>query len=247
MGKDITGALAPRTARKARPQSASAPRTRKPLALELVSFIEDKIITRELAPGTKLVEEELSEHYGISRTPLREALRLLETSSLVVRKPGYSVRVAPMTLDNLNHVFACRVPLEALAASMVAALPPERRDATVGELDQHLAHMASMLELGDIAAGFRANVALTDILHRDCGNPVLAGLLAQLNKPALRYRHWAYLKQERMLPMAIETNAAMVEAIRRGDGAGAGAVTRDLVRGAWDLVRTNFAARREAA
>ena len=93
---------------------------RQPLALELVRFIENKIITRELRPGTRLVEEELGEQYGISRTPLREALRLLEASSLVVRLPRRSVRVAPMTLDNRDQIFACRVPLEGLAASSVA-------------------------------------------------------------------------------------------------------------------------------
>lgn len=216
---------------------------RQPLALELVQFIENKIITRELAPGMRLVEEELSEQYGISRTPLREVLRLLEASSLVVRQPRRSVRVAPMTLENLDQVFACRVPLEALAAASVAALPDRRRTPVVASLQQHVDLMADMARKADMEGGFRANVALTDILHRDCANPVLTGLLAQLNKPALRYRHWAYLQQSRMLPLAVENNALMVDAIRHGDTARADAVTRALVQTAWKMAHLAFAAR----
>lgn len=216
---------------------------RKPLALEVVQFIENKIITRELQPGTRLVEEELSEQYGISRTPLREALRLLEASSLVVRPPRRSVRVAPMTIENLDQIFACRVPLEALAASSVADLPKNRREPVVAALATHLAHMADMAGRGDHDGGFRANVALTDILHLECANPVLTGLLAQLNKPALRYRHWAYSQQSRMLPLAVETNALLVEAIRQGDSGRASNVTQTLVQSAWKLAHAAFVAR----
>ena len=216
---------------------------RQPLAQELVQLIENKIITRELAPGTRLVEEELSLQYGISRTPLREVLRLLEASSLVVRQPRRSVRVAPMTRENLDQVFACRVPLEALAAASVAALPEYRRIRVVAALQQEVAHMADRARAADMEGGFRANVALTDILHRECANPVLTGLLAQLNKPALRYRHWAYLQQSRMLPLAVENNAQMVDAIRQGDGARADAVTRALVQAAWKMAHAAFVAR----
>lgn len=215
---------------------------RQPLALELVQFIENQIITRELAPGTRLVEEELSERYGISRTPLREVLRLLEASSLVVRQPRRSVRVAPMTLENLDQVFACRVPLEALCAASVAALPEHRRARVVPMLQRHVDDMAAKARQPDMEGGFRANVALTDVLHQECGNPVLTGLLAQLNKPALRYRHWAYLQQSRMLPLAVENNARMVDAIASGDTERADAVTRALVQTAWTMARTAFTA-----
>ncbi len=103
--------------------------------------------------------------------------------------------------------------------------------------------MADMAQQGDMEGGFRANVALTDILHRECANPVLSGLLAQLNKPALRYRHWAYLQQSRMLPLAVENNAMLVDAIRAGDSARADAVTRALVQTAWEMARAAFVAR----
>ena len=148
-----------------------------------------------------------------------------------------------MTLANLDQVFACRVPLEALAAAAVAALPAQHRNTVVIDLVQQVERMAERARLGDMEGGFRANAMLTDILHRECANPILTGLLAQLNKPALRYRHWAYMQQTRMLPMAVENNRQMVDAIRSGDGRRAESVTRALVRTAWKLTRREFAAR----
>ena len=90
--------------------------TPRALYEEVAELLRQRIFASELEPGSWIDEMRLAEEYGISRTPLREALRLLEASSLVVRQPRRSVRVAPMTRENLDQVFACRVPLEALAA-----------------------------------------------------------------------------------------------------------------------------------
>lgn len=217
---------------------------RPPLAMEVVSLLENKIITRQFAPGERLIELDLCQRYGISRSPMREALRLLEASGLVVRRPRFGVRVAPMTLEDLDHVYACRVPLEALAAHSIASLPA--RHAAVAALSAHLDAMRETFERSDFEACFRANVHLTDALHRECGNPVLRGLLGQVNKPALRYRHWAYTRQGTIAPLAIRLNAEMVAAIAAGDAARADAVTRELVIGAWNAVRDAFAAEGKA-
>ena len=215
-----------------------------PLATDLVTLLEEKIVTRRHAPGSRLIEAELCERHGISRTPLREALRTLEAGGLVVRRPRYGVRVAPMTLENLDHVYACRVPLEALAAAALAASPA--REGAVARIGDCLSGMERALRQRDLAAAFTANVALTGRLHAECGNPVLAGLLAQLDKPALRYRHWAYLEDARMPPLAIRANRAMLAAIAAGDPARAEAVVRDLITGAWHLMREAVAARPDA-
>jgi len=212
-----------------------------PLALDTLALLEHKIITREFAPGTRLIEADLCEFYKISRTPLREALRLLEASGLVTRKPRYGVHVAPMTVENLDHIYSCRVPLEALAAATLAAAPA--RAASVSRLAACLQRMEQAHARHALEAGFQANVELTGVLHRESGNPVLAGLLAQLDKPALRYRHWAYLEQATMLPLAIGANRKMIAAIRAGDPVRAEAVVRDLVSRAWTLTREAFVAR----
>lgn len=217
---------------------------RPPLALEVLPVLERLVITRALAPGTRLVEEDLCARYGISRSPLREALRHLETSGLAVRRPRFGVRVAPMTVDDLDQVFACRVPLEALASAGVAASPG--RAAIADELSVYCDRMAAAYARTDIEICFEANVALTDRLHRHCGNPVLQRLLAQVDKPALRYRHWAYSEKPELLAIASDANRRIVAAIRAGAPDEADRVTRELVGAAWGLVRSLFAARGSA-
>jgi DNA-binding GntR family transcriptional regulator len=224
----------------ATPAATPDDRAFAPLALDMLALLERKIITREFAPGTRLIEADLCEFYKISRTPLREALRLLEASGLVTRRPRYGVHVAPMTIENLDHIYSCRVPLEALAAAALAAAPA--RDACVGRLASCLQRMQQADAHHELEAGFAANVELTGALHRECGNPVLAAVLAQLDKPALRYRHWAYLEQPKMLPLAIRANRKMIAAIRAGEPARAEAVVRDLVTRAWAMTRAAFLA-----
>lgn len=211
-----------------------------PLANDTLAMLEHKIITREFAPGTRLIEADLCEFYKISRTPLREALRLLEASGLVTRKPRYGVHVSAMTLENLDHIYSCRVPLEALAAAALAGA--RWRAASVHRLTACLQRMVQAGAHGELGAGFQANVELTGVLHRESGNPVLASLLGQLDKQALRYRHWAYLEQPQMLPLAIRANRQMIAAIRAGDPVRAEAVVRDLVTRAWTMTREAFLA-----
>jgi DNA-binding GntR family transcriptional regulator len=211
---------------------------RKTLAVELAPFLEREIVTRRLPPGERLVELELCARFGVSRSPMREALRLLEASLLVTRKPRYGVRVAPMTLENLDHIYACRAPLEALAAAGIAGAP--RREHAVTALDDCVERMRTAAEAGDVEACFFANVALTDVLHARCQNPVLTTLLAQVDKAALRYRHWAFCEQPAMVALSISANRDMVEAIRSGKPKRAENITRDLVLETWSRLRRDF-------
>jgi len=220
------------------PQGRFDAQARKPLAIELTPFLEREIITRRLAPGEKLVELDLCARFGVSRSPMREALRLLETSLLVTRIPRYGVRVADMTLENLNHVYACRAPLEALAAASVASAPWRREAADA--LYACVAKMRDAARDGRVEECFFANAALTDVLHEQSRNPVLTGLLGQVNKAALRYRHWAFFQEPSMIELSIGANVEMVEAIRSGDAERAEAVTRRLVQEACKLSRRCF-------
>jgi DNA-binding GntR family transcriptional regulator len=213
---------------------------RKPLAMEITPFLEREIVTRRLAPGEKLVEIDLCARFGVSRSPMREALRLLEASQLVTRVPRYGVRVSPMTPENLDHLYACRAPLEALAAASVAGAP--WREKAADALDLCLKRMQAAADAGDAEACFFANVGLTDVLHEQNPNPVLTNLLGQVNKAALRYRHWAFSRERSMMALSIDANRDMVAAIRRGDRRRAEEVTRELVEDAWKLARRNFEA-----
>src|SRR5271170_6040701 len=95
---------------------------------------------------------------------------------LLMRPSGVRAIRSAITLENLNHLYACRAPLEALAAASVAGAP--WREKAVAALDLCLNQMRDAADAGDAEACFFANVALTDVFHEQNPNPVLTNLLA---------------------------------------------------------------------
>ena len=91
------------------------------LAEELARYIESEIIFCEIAPGTRLTEEDISARYGLSRSPVREAFRLLAADGLVVLSARRGIRVTPVSRRDLAEVQGCRIELEGLAAAQAAA------------------------------------------------------------------------------------------------------------------------------
>ncbi len=181
------------------------------------------------------MEEELCERYGISRSPVREALRLLEGTGLVIRRPRQGVRVAPMSLADLDQIYSCRVKLEALAAE--GAARSANPVAVAGELSVALAAMRSALEAGDVERCFDANVALTEALHEASGNAVLQRLLAivqtagaALPPPGL----WRVGGDDRDRDRGQPADDRRHPPRRRP---AAGRVTAGLVEAAWQIVR----------
>jgi DNA-binding GntR family transcriptional regulator len=210
-----------------------------PLGLELAQRLEAEIILLRREPGSRVGEEEISAQYGVSRSPVREALRALELAGLVTRSPRRGGIVAPLTIENLDAIYSCRVPLEGLAAAGVAAAADAR---TVDALQDAVDRMEAAHRRGDAEAAFWANAALTDQLHDMCGNPVLRRLLDSVNKQALRYRYYAYRNSTDFVALAVADNAEMLAAIRRKDPDAARTATEHLVRKSWDVVRGHLVA-----
>jgi DNA-binding GntR family transcriptional regulator len=109
--------------------------------------LEWSITNGELSPGTRLSEQALAKQFGVSRGPLREALRRLEGRKLIERKPNIGPRVATLTENKLREIFSVREALEGLACRLAA----EQMS------DQELAELQSLVEEhgqhGDVQAG----------------------------------------------------------------------------------------------
>src|SRR6188508_3842037 len=88
---------------------------------DLALALEEAIVSGEIAPGTVLRQEQLSERYQVSRTPVREALRRLAALGLVSFVPNRGVRVRTITLDELHEAFLVRAELESLATEIAAS------------------------------------------------------------------------------------------------------------------------------
>jgi DNA-binding GntR family transcriptional regulator len=131
------------------------------------------IIFGRMAPDSRVGEEETAERFGVSRSPVREAIRLLERDGLVVRAERRGARVSPLNRRDLDEVYLCRLVLEGLAAREAAQRHGPR---DLEDLDDALARMRVSQQASDIAGYFEANVAFTDAVHRAADNATLRRL-----------------------------------------------------------------------
>ena len=216
-------------------------RTRLSLVIpeELARLLQEEIISGRLAPTTRLTEEEVAQAYGVSRSPVREALRLLERDGLVVKAPRRGIWVAPMTLKDFDEVYACRIPLEALAAAEAAA----STDAALkDELPAILATMRAAHGDGDVQRFFDADVRGSVVIYQLTGNVTLRRLLAGLEKQALRYRYFIYARAPGAVRLSVEGTATIYAAILAGDAPRAKAETEALIGAIWRDIRPAMAA-----
>lgn len=207
------------------------------LAQELARFLESEIVFCELAPGARLPEEEISARYGISRSPVREALRLLAADGLVVLSARRGIRVAPISRRDLGEVQTCRIELEGLAAAE-AALSASTED--IAALREILERMAAALEANDVRDYFNRNVAFTARIHLASSNLTLMRLLNGIGKQALRYRFIAYQKVPELMRVSLPGNRRILAAVRARDPVRAREITAELIRNSWKSIERYF-------
>lgn len=178
-------------------------------------------------PGDRLVESELAERFGVSRTPVREALQRLETQAMLVRD-GRSLIVASLDHNQLAELYVVRAELEALAARLAArhATPEEVRVLSrMVEEDQKLA--------GNPEALARANKRFHHQIHLASHNRYLVQQLDLVHRTmALMAR--TSLAAEGRGETALSEHQRIVEAIAASDGAGADKALRQHISMAWE-------------
>src|SRR5690606_12292208 len=122
----------------------------KPLRELVFEVLREAIITGKLRPGERLMEVQLAEELGVSRTPVREAIRKLELEGLVLMIPRRGAYVAEISMKDIADVFEIRAALEGLAAQLAAErCTPEE----IENLERSLVQINVSAERGDIHAG----------------------------------------------------------------------------------------------
>lgn len=167
-----------------------------------------------LAPGTKLNERELCERLGVSRTPLREAVRLLAAEGLVTLDPGRGAFAPVLSPDDVAHTFDVIAVLEGLAAEQAAE---HITDAELAELRALQHEMQAAYERRDLPGYYRLNARIHDLLSLASRNPVLRSTWQQLNARmhALRFRS---NQDEAKWAQALKEHAQMLKALQARDG-----------------------------
>lgn len=161
-----------------------------PLRDVVFHTIRQGILHGILPPGQRLMEIQLARHLGVSRTPVREALRMLELEGLVVNVPRHGAEVAEITRKDLQDVLVVRCSLEALAVELACQ---EITTEEIQTLQQNTDNFKNLIEEGDISALAECDVAFHDIIFTATHNRRLVQLLNNLREQMYRYR-LEYLK-----------------------------------------------------
>src|SRR6476646_8108926 len=152
-----------------------------PKADDIALVIEEAIVSGELEPGTVLRQEQLSEQFNVSRTPIREALRRLAALGLVSFVPNRGVRVRTISRDELHEAFMVRAELEALATEVAATKMTAEDLAELDAAEKHFARISKELrarEPGEerrsiMGDWVRANHAFHDVIYRVADLPLV--------------------------------------------------------------------------
>lgn len=192
------------------------------------------IIFGRMAPDARVIEEDIAERFGVSRSPVRECIRLLEQDGLVIRAERRGARVSSLSRRDLDEVYSCRLALEGIAAAE-AAQRHEPDDFKL--LQAGLSQLRKAFQKSDIAGYFEANVAFTDAVHKAADNTTLRRLLGSIQKQALRYRFLAYRSFPQLMQTSLDGNREVVEAIRNHNGVEARTQTERMIERSWNAVR----------
>lgn len=157
----------------------------KPLRDVVFESMREGIIKQILKPGERLMEIQLAEEMGVSRTPVREAIRKLELEGFVVIVPRKGAYVASISLNDIHEVYEIRAALETLAAGLAA----ERATSEDIEAMEKCLHRESLsLNSSDVIASVDADVGLHDLIYRASKNSRLLATLNNLREQIYRTR-----------------------------------------------------------
>ena len=220
---------------------------------EIALELEREIVSGGSPPGAVLRQERLSERFGVSRTPIREALRRLAALGLVSFEPNRGVRVRTLAPEALYEAFLVRAELESLATELAAT---KRTAADLAELEAAERRFAGATARLQGAASdrheltvawVRANHAFHDVIYRVAAVPMVERIAKSARRTFAGSAVWnagATVAAE-LFEVNVRQHRAIREAIAAGSGAGARALAREHVLSSYQLLEAVLASSAE--
>lgn len=193
-----------------------------PLRDVVFNTLRKAILTGQLKPGERLMEVHLANRLGVSRTPIREAIRKLELEGLVIMIPRRGAEVAGITEKSLQDVLEVRRALDALSVELAC---DRITRADTDRLFEACQKFEQAVRQGDASVIASADVALHDIIVEAAGNGRLQQLVNNLSEQMYRYR-FVYIQEEREHDNLIAEHREIYESILRRDKERAAAAAR---------------------
>ena len=184
-----------------------------PLRDVVFNTLRNAILRGDLKPCERLMEMHLANKLGVSRTPIREAIRMLEQEGLAVTIPRKGAQVAKMTEKDLQDVLEIRDSLDELAVSMACKrMTPEQ----LGELKESMHDFELATRTKDVRKIVEADETFHNVIYRMADNPKLENIVNNLREQMYRYRY-EYVKGNSTYSQLIEEHAAIIEGFERQD------------------------------
>ncbi len=184
-----------------------------PLRDVVFNTLRQAILTGELKPGERLMEIHLADRLGVSRTPIREAIRKLELEGLVVMIPRKGAQVAKITEKNLKDVLEVRRALDTLAVRLACKRMDDTYKKQLREACDEFAKVVKCSNTKDIT---EADVRFHDIINQSTGNDRLIQLVNNLAEQMYRYR-LEYIKDAAYHNRLIDEHEEIYNAIMEQD------------------------------
>lgn len=209
----------------------------KPLRELVFDAIHEAIVDGTLEPGERLMEAQIAEELGVSRTPVREAIRKLELANFVVMIPRRGAYVADISLKDVADVFEIRGALEGLAAELAAE---RASDEEIEGLERLLVEIGKAIEVKDVELLVELDTQFHDLLLKASRNERLGQILSLLREQIQRFRTQTLASPSRMR-VALDEHRGLVEALAARDGELAGRLAAQHIESAENsLMQLNF-------
>ncbi len=185
----------------------------KPLRELVFEALREAIVKGVLKPGERMMEIQLAEEMGVSRTPVREAIRKLELEGLVAMVPRKGAYVASLSMKDIVEVFEIRGALEGLAAELAAERITEDE---LEELERFLVRIMESIESSDLTLMVEVDTDFHAQLYRASRNERLSQIINNLREQIQRFRKTSLSLPGRMRA-ALEEHKKIVEALSTRD------------------------------
>jgi len=164
----------------------------------IVAFVKDSIINGRLKPGERVPEHEIAENFGISRTPIREAFRQLESEGFITVIPRKGAVVSPITAKDVSEFYAIKSLLEGYAAGLACTKFTEKELKKLTQINKQMQKCATK---NDVQGFYRLDNQFHEIFLSSCGNDKLCVLAHQIAQQFERFRIMALSMPGRMKKM----------------------------------------------
>lgn len=206
----------------------------QPLRDMVFDVLMNAIMSGQLSPGERLLEVQLAEEMGVSRTPVREAIRRLELEGFVVMLPRKGAYVAGVSIEDVENVYEIRTALETLAVRLAAQ---RMVDDDYRQLDALVERMQATWQEGDVDNWVKLDASFHELLYRFSRNDRLAQLMANVMEQISRYRILSLANVE-VRHNSLDEHQEVISALRLRDSEqAAAAAARHIENTKQSLVR----------